>query len=893
MKAIIFTEGQTDWKHFKKAYEKLNINLDIEFWDDTNDRGDNKMLAMCETRAKAPNDYINIFVFDRDNPDINAKTNTAGNNFKTWGNNVFSFSIPIPTNRSVKSNSLSIEFYYSDDILYSQDMNGKRLFSSTEFDEKSSRHKTIQNISYGNNNKLKGITSEETSKIIDSEVFNEKHESIALSKNKFTEYIQNETIPYKDVDFGNFKLIFDVIKKIIDSVLKTSYSIIPIEIVKKNRFDHPPVIDIFVGRSDLIAKLIDPNIRVAAITGLGGEGKSSLAAKIYKIFSDTGPLKRFNQISWVDCKDEETTFHEKLLGVLENLTESKHTKSMYAEENVKDTINRFLDVLNNNNCFVVFDNVDAFVDKDSPSFTGHVKSLFDALTSKLSSSYVLFTCRSSISDPHFSFVEIPIQGFSLEETLELAENFNLTICNEHQNIIQNIHDKTKGHALWLNLIFGHLRNNRLSLDQINSIISKQTLILNVHLLDSIWDNLDKNEKEIISILCTLTRPPTLNKIEKASSLSYQKCVKVINTLLKLRLIISLDKEGDIHYDLHPIIRIKAKETLASPTKKFFVIKIIKSLADWNKLVSIMNLYDDFMPQIEDYIECAEIAIENNQYKEALKYLYKLSDPLLKYGHDVKYVELCESTFRNLIINDEEVKISEEFTTAYSHYIETLLNQDEFKKVDTLLDVLANSLLSIKDYIFYSERMTYNLWFQNRFSEAIDFAKTSIKKITDKGEVVPSNIYYDLALGNRDNGNVTEALNYFIEKTSLEKIESWDPAAKGTDDISADVGNISRCYFLLGNYDFSLKYCFKSNKYLENGKNRHSKVNYGYSLLWLAESYFKLGDKDNTKLNVEKAITVWTKYCPSRLKNIKKHMDSYPQELKKSLNDSILNSISTV
>ncbi len=883
MQAIIFTEGQTDWKHIKKAQAKLGIILDIEYWEQDSDRGDDKLYDLCHARATVPNDKVNIFIFDRDNKSIISKVNSEDGSFKEWGNNVFSFSIPIPENRKLKECSLSIEFYYSDKVLYSEDINHKRLFCSSEFDEKSGRHKTLKNISYGNHNKLKGFTLPTASKILDSDVFNEKSENVAMSKNQFAEYIQNDVPPFVDIDFLNFNLIFDLIKKIIVSSTQISQSIMPFNLVNKNRLDHPPNIDFFVGRSELISKLRNPTIRVAAITGFGGEGKSSLAAKIYKLFSSNeSNFRNFQRISWADCKDEETPFHEKLLGILEYITDGAHKKTMYAEENIKDTINRFLDILNNINCFVVFDNVDAFVDKDKPIFTGHLKFLFDSITSKLTNSYVLFTCRSSIIDHHFSFIEIPIQGLSFEESMELAKKFNLNINNGYDDIIKNIHYKTNGHALWLNLIFGQLRNNRLSTEQINTLISKQTSALKVHLLNSIWENLNKNEKEILNIVGTFTRPPTLRKIEKVSSLTYQKCSKVINTLLKLRLIIELDKEGETHYDLHPIVRLKIKETLPHTKTNTYAAKILKSLVDWNQLIVIMNLYDESTPKIDDFIECTEIAIENKSYNEALKYLYKLSDPLLKYGEDVKFIELCENVFKGLNFDDLEIKNNREFPAIYSSYITILLNQDEFAKVNLLLESFSKTLSTIKDFIFYSEIMTYSLWFQNRFSDAINFSHDVIKKITEKGESVSNEIYYNQALSNRDYGNVDEALEFFLQKTSLDKIDIWDPLSNDSDDISADVGNISRCYYLKNEYNNSLKYCSKSNKYLEKGKNRHDKVNYGYSLLWLADTYYKLGDFEKTKLNIEEAYNIWVKFCPSRLKKIKKHLANYSPQFTNAL-----------
>lgn len=155
---LIITEGQTDWMHLESAYRALlqdsnNKDLfsrlgNIKFYEfegkqksnkDSSqeiqtltisdigfgkegaslikaEMGDSALLTLCETLSKFNKGRIIIFIFDHDKEEVvNEVIN--GNNYKNWGNNVYSFAIPVPESRQ-KTPLISIEHYYSDDEIY-------------------------------------------------------------------------------------------------------------------------------------------------------------------------------------------------------------------------------------------------------------------------------------------------------------------------------------------------------------------------------------------------------------------------------------------------------------------------------------------------------------------------------------------------------------------------------------------------------------------------------------------------------------------------------------------------------------------------------------------------------------------------------------------------------
>lgn len=209
-KPLIITEGKTDWKHLVAAFEQLGdeyAELDIEFlkYSDELKMGSSALKTMLENLKKVPQSRKIIGIFDRDEPPILKEY--GGNLYTDLGNNVYALCIP---KISEELDQISIEYYYPASDLKKEDQHGRRLFDGLEF------HKS-------GNSKCGNFQTQEKSKtgkqvIIDSGVFKaddlDWQSSIALSKNNFAEYILNKDAGFSDIQFSNFKKIFEIIKTI-------------------------------------------------------------------------------------------------------------------------------------------------------------------------------------------------------------------------------------------------------------------------------------------------------------------------------------------------------------------------------------------------------------------------------------------------------------------------------------------------------------------------------------------------------------------------------------------------------------------------------------------------------------------------------------------------------
>jgi hypothetical protein len=212
--AEIWTEGKTDWRLLRRALEVLDFGLALDFHESDKDMGGDRLLKYLQTYADRANPIPLIFVFDHDQKDIVTQVTGTSSAFKDWGNNVFSFAIPIPSHR-MRYENISIEMFFTDEELQRRDNEGRQLFLTSSFYENSGKHRFDPTIHCARVGFLKGCTSPEKAKILDSEVFDGRNRNIALSKSDFAEQVVGAVPPFDDISFEKFRSIFDIIEQIV------------------------------------------------------------------------------------------------------------------------------------------------------------------------------------------------------------------------------------------------------------------------------------------------------------------------------------------------------------------------------------------------------------------------------------------------------------------------------------------------------------------------------------------------------------------------------------------------------------------------------------------------------------------------------------------------------
>ena len=216
-KPLIITEGKTDWKHFKSALQYFKnlgeyVDLDISFWEyeDEIEMSDSELESLLKNISKVKLSRKIIGVFDCD--EANGKKYSK-ESFFDLKNNVYALSIPKPIHRTTHS-GISVELLYQDSDICKLDSNNRRLYLTSEFNERGRLISDI-NISIENTDKVRKYLNINNNKIIDSGV-TDGSSNIALTKNDFALNILNKIPPFDEVCFEGFKGVFDKLKEICD-----------------------------------------------------------------------------------------------------------------------------------------------------------------------------------------------------------------------------------------------------------------------------------------------------------------------------------------------------------------------------------------------------------------------------------------------------------------------------------------------------------------------------------------------------------------------------------------------------------------------------------------------------------------------------------------------------
>ena len=247
-KPLIVTEGATDWKHMKAAMNALKTmeenqevfeGLEYEFleYEPKNSDVDRKvkarmsgseMASMCEKYSYIPQSRKVIFIADRDVEADVKKLEEDNGNVKKWGNNVYSFCLPVPEHRKATPN-ICIEHLYTDDEITREvefsDGYKRRLFLGYEFDQDGyltgERNLQCKHATCCGPNHINIIDGSGGKKVIEP-FKNHNDLNFALPKMVFANYVLEGKEPFDKMDFSHFLPIFSTIKEILMSEDKTS-----------------------------------------------------------------------------------------------------------------------------------------------------------------------------------------------------------------------------------------------------------------------------------------------------------------------------------------------------------------------------------------------------------------------------------------------------------------------------------------------------------------------------------------------------------------------------------------------------------------------------------------------------------------------------------------------
>lgn len=216
-KIIIYTEGKTDVKYLKLAFEKLDgfddIKSRIEYYDieHAKDTGDGELDKIFSYLQKGNDSNIKICMFDRDKPKY-----TVLEPYVRGENKVYKFSLQVPPHRN-SEDLISVEHCLTDEALKTVDTNGRRIFLSGEFGVTGitsdglflCHHKMgttpLEIIDGSNDKKVYRTDGQDTT-------------NYALTKDDFVQHIIDSDPGFDAFSFEGFRPTLELIKTIVEDV---------------------------------------------------------------------------------------------------------------------------------------------------------------------------------------------------------------------------------------------------------------------------------------------------------------------------------------------------------------------------------------------------------------------------------------------------------------------------------------------------------------------------------------------------------------------------------------------------------------------------------------------------------------------------------------------------
>ncbi len=605
--------------------------------------------------------------------------------------------------------------------------------------------------------------------------------------------------------------------------------------------DRPPHVEICVGRDEELATLRAPEAKVVFLTGIGGQGKSTLAARY---FLECQREHTFSVYVWRDCKEESERFENQLTSVIENLSNGRLSAQDLAEQSVSSVVEVLLRLIKNIRVLFVFDNADHYVDLETRMMTGSADVFIEALLDSSSLCRAVFTCRTSVFYDHRLAISRHLEGLSLTSIFELFKKRHASAAAAD---IEDAYDLTKGHAFWLDLLA--IQSAKLSgstdLRILVAEIRSGRGPLPQATLKSIWATLKSREQLLLRTLGETVKATTEEEIADylRGELNYGKVAKALKDLKALNLIVvkRLPNTPDV-LELHPLVREFIRQNFTSRERASVIDTIIKVYK------RIMGKYKNLLPDgppltvLLNWTQSAELDVAAGRFNEAFTLLDEVGQYFLSSAYPR---EFCRVARLLLSVAD------------------WINKHHRFRHFEDVFLVLIRQLSYLGDYstVDELEMKCFAAWVREDFTSALEWGMTgqSLKEISTV------DTRYDLkntfALAQRDAGQPEHALTVFLDGHSLAEI--IDSKKFDREKTAAYYGNIGRCLHFMGQIESALVCYQKSALVLENGREVEYVMNQGFIRAWIGELLITRNEFELGAVFLRAACLKWEDVSPPR------------------------------
>lgn len=423
---------------------------------------------------------------------------------------------------------------------------------------------------------------------------------------------------------------------------------------------HPPSLHFitppdpgFVGRDEFLSEISawyeTSQVRVGALVGLGGTGKSSIARKWFDQLRDQAAYVQ--KVFWWGFY-QNSSLDECLNRLLEYISDNRISPAEYARP--IDKINMIKTSLHHHECLVVFDGFEAIQMRSAvgPQDAGHAAynylgELLKSFAESTGKAFLLVTTRYGLDELRgyegAQYRAREIVGLTLEDAITLFKQFDIRAENHE---VETVWQEFEGHALSLRLLTTFLQeyynSNIHAIQEIPGLTSYGIEEYKADEFDGgkarrilVWYDrkLSEAQRIFLKIFSLFAKPVTQTDFlsvfqtkderlrnESLVSLSNIAFANLIKKLIKLHLLTARKENGKTIYETHPLI------------KEYFSSLIGKEAPTWHQ--ALTEYYESIIVE-NDYDlvlrdrQIIHHALRSKNYQSAVE----ASDRLLPYLKD--------------------------------------------------------------------------------------------------------------------------------------------------------------------------------------------------------------------------------------------------------------------
>jgi tetratricopeptide (TPR) repeat protein len=637
--------------------------------------------------------------------------------------------------------------------------------------------------------------------------------------------------------------------------------------------DRPPQFSLCVGREGELSSLSASLSRVIFISGIGGQGKSTLAAQYYENHRMQHPE---HLLVWRDCKEVGENFENQVISAIEGLTRGQLSGTDLSHQTIDSLLDVLLNLITTHPVLFVFDNVDNYISTEDGSLTSTVDLLVRKMLATPSNSQLVFTCRPTVKYGHDQFLDIHLEGLPLEATKKL---FAFRGAGSTEDEIKKAQEFTKGHSLWLDLLA--IQTARLSPARTLASLIGEIGQLPENMLQSIWLRLRDIERLALQALAETLKPSS--EVEVADyledrQLNYNRVSKALRSLKAQNLVVVKELPNQASaLELHPLIRHFVRNTFDLAERRSFMSAINRVYK--RTIARLLELLDGEAPLsvLQNWTQKAELDIALGYPEDACATLAEASRAFTTTAFSREFSRAARLLLDSVNWVREHQRLVN-FDLMFAAHIKTLSYLGDVSEIDDLLKHFAITVeQGTPRYIVYCDLMCFSHWIRKDFASAAAWGGVGAELLDKTTAQVIGEIRHNYALSQRDSGNPASALEYFLNGRALSEV--MNPDELDEERGGAHYGNIGRCLHFMGQTKGALTCYQKSALLLEKRSGRLEVLNRGYARWWIGELLLARGQKRLASAFIEAGRRGWEGLAPALSRQL--------ADLQSKLSDSLI------